>query len=326
MSQKGVEHLSSILKGFKYFWDNYGESKPLVALLGLFIVSSFASPAFLTRRNQEILLLQSAPAILLALGETLVILVGSIDLSVGSILGLSSMLAGMALGKWGYPTWLAVLICLIVGLVLGTINGLLVAYGKIPSFIATLAMLVAARGSILIISGGFPVGGLTGLRPFTSKLLGLPLMVWIAIALTFIVCIVTFKFKVGRRIYAVGGSDEAAYRFGINVKLVRFAVFVVSGLFAALAGLMIAARLEMAYTWAGWGYELDAIAAAVVGGVSFTGGVGSPVGAVMGAYLLTGITNILLLMEVDPYWQWVVKGIILCFAAIPLTKGLRFVR
>lgn len=308
----------------KFF--EFEESKPLTALIALFIGSSIISPHFLTWYNQRILLLQMAPLAMLALGEAAIILMGSIDLSPGSVMALSGTVAAIALVYWHMPVGMAVVVGMLTGAFCGLINGLLVTKAKIPSFVATLAILVAGRGMVLIITGGTPVVGLKPFTFLTSDIAFLPLMVWVAILATIFLFFLLRLTKIGREVYAIGGNEDAARYSGVNADLTKVIIFTMAGVLYAISGLMMNARLEVAYPWTGWGYELDAIAAVVLGGVQLTGGVGSALGSVIGAYILTLITNILILLGVNPYYQWVVKGAILAIAATVLTRGLRYVK
>ena len=315
----------SITGFFKSFLE-FEESKPLIALITLFAGSSIISPHFLTWYNQRILLLQMAPLAMLALGETAIILMGSIDLSPGSVMALSGTVAAIALIYWHMPVGVAAIIGMLTGAICGLINGLLITKAKIPSFVATLAILVAGRGMVLIITGGMPVVGLKPFTFLTSDIAFLPSMVWIAVLATILLYFLMKMTKIGREVYAIGGNEDAARYSGVNADLTKIIIFTMAGILYAISGLMMNARLEVAYPWTGWGYELDAIAAAVLGGVQLTGGVGSTLGSVMGAYILTLITNILILLGVNPYYQWVVKGAILAIAATVLTRGLRYVK
>ncbi len=304
----------------------YEEFKPLLALIGLFIASSILSPHFLSPYNQRILLLQTAPLAMLALGESMIILMGSIDLSPGSTMALAGTVAAIVYIDYGQPLSVAILAGLATGALVGFINGILVTKAKIPSFVATLAALVAGRGTVLILTGGQPIVGLTSFRVFTNPILGIPLMVWIFILFTIINILLLKRTSLGLKVYSIGGNEEAARYSGINADLIKLTIFVLAGLYYSIAGLMMNARLEVAYPWTGWGYELDAIASSVLGGIQLTGGIGSPLGPTLGAYILTLITNILILLGVNPYVQWVVKGAVLAIAATALTRGLRYVK
>jgi len=305
----------------------YEEVRPLTALIALFIASAAMSPYFLTPYNQRILLLQTAPLAMLALGESMIILMGSIDLSPGSTMALAGTIAALIHVVYRQSVEVAILGGLATGALVGFINGVLVTKAKIPSFVATLAALVAGRGAVLVLTGGQPVTGLSSFRVFTDvSALGIPLMVWLFIVFTALNLLLLRRTSFGLKVYSIGGNEEAARYSGINADLVKLFVFTLAGLYYAIAGLMMNARLEVAYPWTGWGYELDAIASCVLGGIQLTGGVGSPIGPALGAYMLTLITNILVLLGVNPYIQWVVKGAVLAVAATTLTRGLRYVK
>ncbi|MET1159612.1 MAG: ABC transporter permease [Thermoprotei archaeon] len=304
----------------------YEELKPLIAVIGLFVASAILSPHFLSSYNQRILLIQTAPLAMLALGESMIILMGSIDLSPGSVMALAGTVAAITHIYYNQPLPIAILAGLATGALTGFINGLLVTKAKIPSFVATLAALVAGRGMVLILTGGQPIVGLASFRVFTNEVAGLPTMVWIFIVFAAVNMLLLRRTTIGLKVYAIGGNEEAARYSGINADMIKLMIFTLAGSYYAIAGLMMNARLEVAYPWTGWGYELDAIASSVLGGIQLTGGIGSPLGPVLGAYMLTLITNILVLMGVNPYVQWVVKGIVLAVAATTLTRGLRYVK
>ncbi len=303
------------------------EFKPFVALIGIILVSSILSPYYLTIYNWRTILAQASPYIILAIGETLIILMGSIDLSPGSVLALSGAVTASCIMLLGLPVWLSVLIGLAIGGILGLINGIMVTKAKIPSFVATLAMLAAARGLTLIITGGRPISGLpdefTRLAGFVYNI---PVPFLITLIVLFFTTFLLKYTKIGRYVYAIGGNEEAARFSGINVDAVKIVIFTLSGILYGLAGIIIAARLASAYPQAGVGYELDAIASSVLGGVQLIGGLGSPIGALIGTLILITITNILILLNVNPYYQFVVKGFVLALAATTLTRGLRYTK
>lgn len=323
---RGVNMSIGALKNLWGKLSTYEEIKPLIALVSLFIASAMLSPHFLTEYNQRILLLQTAPLAMLALGESMIILMGSIDLSPGSTMALAGTVAALVHVSYGQPLAIAILAGMATGAAVGFINGLLVTKAKIPSFVATLATLVAGRGMVLILTGGQPIVGLTEFKVFTDVVIGLPNMVWIFIIFTCINLLLLKRTSPGLKVYSIGGNEEAARYSGINADLTKLTVFTLAGFYYSIAGLMMNARLEVAYPWTGWGYELDAIASSVLGGIQLTGGIGSPLGPAMGAYILTLVTNILILMGVSPYVQWVVKGAVLAAAATALTRGLRYVK
>ncbi len=299
---------------------------PLVALALLVAVSSALSPKFLEPYNQRILLLQTAPLALLALGESMVILMGSIDLSPGSTMALAGTVSAAVFTIYGLPLHAALAVGVLVGIAVGAVNGLLVTKARIPSFVATLASLVAGRGLVLVVTEGRPIVGLSPYRVFTGDVAGLPLMVWIFVAFGALNYAVLRKTSIGLLTYAIGGNEEAVRYSGVRVDVVKLINFSIAGGYYAIAGLMMNARLEVAYPWTGWGYELDAIASCVLGGIMLSGGVGSPLGPVLGAYMLTLLTNVLILLGVNPYLQWVVKGFVLVAAAVALTRGVRYAK
>lgn len=300
---------------------------PLIALIFLIIASSIISREFLTPYNQEILLLQMTPLAMLALGEAIIILMGSIDLSPGSAMALAGTISALSLKAWGFSFEQSILAGILTGMLIGLINGLLVTKARIPSFVATLSMLVAGRGLVLVITGGQSITGLSSYKQlFLSEFAGISIMTYIMILTLIAFYILLRRTSFGLMVYAIGGNEDAFRISGLNADLVKLTSFIIAGLLYGVAGMMMNARLEVAYPWTGWGYELDAIASCVLGGILLTGGVGNPIGPIIGAYILTLITNILILLGVDPYYQWVVKGVILALAASALTRGLRYAK
>jgi ribose transport system permease protein len=299
---------------------------PLVALIALIIASSALSPRFLEAYNQRILLLQTAPLALLGLGESMIILMGSIDLSPGSTMALAGTISAIAFTRLSYPLHVSILVGVLVGLAVGLVNGLLVTKAKIPSFVATLASLVAGRGMVLTLTEGQPIVGLSQYSVFTGEVAGLPVMVWLFALFGVLNYFLLKRTSVGMLTYAIGGNEEAVRYSGVRVDIVKLLNFSLAGGYYAIAGLMMNARLEVAYPWSGWGYELDAIASCVLGGIMLSGGIGSPLGPVVGSYMLTLLTNVLILLGVNPYFQWVVKGVVLVIAAVALTRGVRYVK
>jgi ribose transport system permease protein len=314
------------LGGFVRGLLRYEVGGPIVALLALVAASSALSPRFLEPYNQRILLLQTAPLALLGLGESMIILMGSIDLSPGSTMALAGTISAMVFTRLGYPLGVSILVGVLVGLAVGLTNGLLVTKARIPSFVATLASLVAGRGMVLVLTEGQPIVGLSQYRVFTDEVAELPLMVWLFIVFGIANYLLLRRTSMGMLTYAIGGNEEAARYSGVRVDAIKLLNFTLAGGYYAVAGLMMNARLEVAYPWTGWGYELDAIASCVLGGIMLSGGVGSPLGPLVGAYMLTLLTNVLILLGVNPYFQWVVKGFVLVAAAVALTRGVRYVK
>jgi ribose/xylose/arabinose/galactoside ABC-type transport system permease subunit len=300
---------------------------PITALTVLVLVAALISPHFLTPMNIKNVLSQVAIMAVLAAGEACVILTGGIDLSVGSVLALGGSITAVLM-KWvGLPIGVAIIGALGMGLVVGLINGALVAWVRIPSFIATLAMMAIARGATLVLTGGKPVSGFApGFRSMAGYAGPFPLLFIIALGIYVFWQLVLSHTRLGRYIYAVGGNELATRFVGVDVRKVKLLVFVFSGICAALGGVMLDARLNAAYPTAGEGYELDAIAAAVLGGVSFSGGIGSLVGTFIGALVMTILGNILNLLKVAAFYQYIAKGLILAVAAVSLSRGTRFAK
>lgn len=255
-------------------------------------------------------------------GVATVILTGGIDLSVGAVLAIGGAVTA-ALMEWhGLPVGIAVLGGLGVGLVTGFLNGAMVIWMKIPSFIATLAMMAIARGGTLVLTGGRPISGFPSLfRDIAGRIGGFPFLFLIVLGIYVFWHLVLSRTRFGRYIYAVGGGDIAAHFVGINIRKVRLFAFMFSGFCAALAGVMFTAKLNALTPLAGQGYELSAIAAAVLGGVSLSGGYGSLPGAFMGALIMTILRNILNILRVPPFYQHIATGLILIVAAASLSRG-----
>jgi ribose transport system permease protein len=289
---------------------------PLAGLILLAILLFILTPDFLTTSNLLNVGVQVAAVAILAFGQTFVVVSGGIDLSVGSVAALAAVSTGWASGA-GLPGIAAVVLGLAFGIIAGLVNGVLVAYGRLPSFIATLAMLSAARGLTLVISDGVP----TQMPDIVGRLgqtIGdyLPVPVLIMLGAFVLASFILRRTYMGRAMYAIGGNREAALFSGINVKRQTIIVYVLSGVFAAVAGLILAGRLASAQPTAATGYELDAIAAVVIGGASLSGGSGRAVGTLVGALILAVIRNGLNLLQVSSFWQQVVIGAVIALAAL----------
>ena len=308
--------------------------RTLVVLVLLVIFFSAISSEYLTQSNLILMTKHVAVNAILAIGVTFVILTGGIDLSVGSIAGLAGMVAGGLLFKGlGLPgggtvffsVAVVILIGILVGALVGAVNGLLVTRFKVAPFIATLGMLYVARGLAQLHSNGGtypdlagdPSRGNTGFHVIgVDSLLGIPVAVWIMIVVAVAAIVVTTKTPFGRRIFAVGGNERAAVLAGIRVNRVKVAVYVISGACAALAGLLLTSELGAAYPDTATTYELNAIAAAVLGGTALSGGRGTIIGTVMGAFVIGFLSDGLVLVGVSTFWQSVVKGAVIVFAVI----------
>jgi ribose transport system permease protein len=293
---------------------------------------SLASNNFLTVDNTMNVLRQISINLCLSLGMTLVILSGGIDLSVGSVLALSGAVAagllknGLALPRFNLLVQFTVPGAIVAGIgvgsVLGWFNGLAVTRFKLPPFVATLGMLSIARGLTMLWTGGFPVTGLGDDfgRLGTGHALGIPMPVWISAALVALFIVVTRRTRFGRHLYAVGGNERAATLSGLAVPRIKLMVYTIGGGLAAVAGLLVTARLDSATPNAGLGYELDSIAAVVIGGTSLSGGRGSILGTVLGCLIIGVLNNGLFLLDVSPFWQQVVKGFVI-LAAVAIDKA-----
>jgi ribose transport system permease protein len=292
---------------------------PLLGLLALIIIVSVLNPSFLEPLNILNLLRQVSINALIAFGMTFVILTGGIDLSVGSILALSSALtAGMIVS--GMDPILAIIIGCLLGGVMGMVNGLLITKGKMAPFIATLATMTLFRGLTLVYTEGNPITGLGDNYLFQlfgrGYFLGIPVPA-ITIVLVFaILYVILHKTPFGRQTYAIGGNEKAAFISGIKVPRVKVLIYGISGLLAALAGAILTSRLNSAQPTAGTSYELDAIAAVVLGGTSLNGGKGRIFGTLIGVLIIGVLNNGLNLLGVSSFYQMVVKGIVIIIAVL----------
>ncbi|PIC70868.1 ribose ABC transporter permease [Sporosarcina sp. P18a] len=292
---------------------------PVIGLLLIVVIISIMSPSFLTMNNLFNVLRQVSINALIAFGMTFVILTGGIDLSVGSILALTgAVTAGMMSG--GMDPILAMLLGVLLGVLLGAINGLIIAKGKVAPFIATLATMTIFRGLTLVYTEGRPISGLGD--SFTFQMLGkgyifgIPVPV-ITMAISFAVLyFILKKTTFGRRVYAVGGNEEASRLSGINVDRVKIYVYSLAGGLTAIAALILTSRLNSAQPTAGNMFELDAIAAVVLGGTSLTGGRGWIVGTLIGALIIGVLNNGLNLIGVSSFFQQVVKGAVILIAVL----------
>lgn len=290
----------------------------MMVLVMVLIIAFFAyrSARFATVDNLTTILIAAAPFALIALGQTLVILTGGIDLSVGSVIAASAMAAAWSAKNLGENPLIPLIAAVLTGLVVGAINGVVVARFNVPPFIATLGMLTLASGIAYVIGNGAPINGLpASFGAFANtKILGITLPV-----LLMIVAILGFAFLMrrtsyGLRVYAVGGNRLAAEIAGVRTRSVLFSVYAISGLLAGISGLMLSSRVITGAPNLGQGYELDAIAAVVIGGASLMGGRGTIWGTAIGLLLIQTINNGLDLLLVPAYWQNVIKGIIIVAA------------
>lgn len=311
---------------------NNSALKPLVALLLMIIAMMFLSDHFATSDNLFNVLRQVSVNVCISVGMTMVILTGGIDLSVGSILALAgAVAAGLTRDGLSFPGadlfvgftfWGGILAALLIGALLGWVNGVMITTFKVPPFIATLGMLTIARGLTMLYTGGFPITGLGKGFEYvgTGWFLGIPMPVWIALIVVIVFAFIMRHTIFGRHIYAIGGNERASLISGIKVNKVKLIVYTLAGTLAGLAGLLVTARLDSAQPNAGVSYELDSIAAVVIGGTSLSGGKGSVIGTIIGALIIGVLNNGLVLLGVSPFWQQVIKGIVI-LAAVIIDKG-----
>ena len=304
----------------------------LIALIILCLVISLLSDKFLTATNAWNVMRQISVNICISVGMTLVVLTAGIDLSIGSVLALCGAITAGLLKNGiempssnlyiGFTILGATVAGLLVGSLLGWFNGWTITKFKVPPFVATLAMLTIARGLTMLWTKGFPITGLgeNFAHLGTGWLLGIPLPVWISGVIVFIAVVITNKTKLGRYIYAIGGNESAATLSGINIKKIKMTVYTIAGALAGVGGLLVTSRLDAAQPNAGTGYELDSIAAVVIGGTSLSGGRGSVLGTVLGAIIIGVLNNGLVLLNVSPFWQQVVKGFVI-LAAVVIDKA-----
>jgi ribose transport system permease protein len=294
------------------------------ALIVLFVVFSLASPNFLSFDNVVGILLATAVNGVLALGVTFVIITAGIDLSVGTVMTLSAVMTGVFITTWQLPVPLGVLAGVITGMLAGLVNGTVVARMHVPPFIATLGMLNVARGLALVLSGLKPIY-FNDTPSFNAIAMGsvlggvVPgLAIPNAVLIFFVAAIVAnwilTQTVLGRYAFAIGSNEEATRLSGVNVDRWKMAIYALAGLFSGLAGVLIAARLNSAQPSLGLGYELDAISAAVIGGTSLSGGEGTILGTVIGAFLISTLTNGLRILSVPQEWQTVITGTIVIAA------------
>jgi erythritol transport system permease protein len=309
--------------------------RAFIALFLIVVIFAFLSPDFLTPGNIVISINHASIYAILAIGMSFTILTGGIDLSVGSVVGLAGMIAGclisqgLILPMFGaivyFNVWMIVLITLIIGILIGLINGWVITRFNVVPFIATLGMLYVARGFAMLTSNGATFPNLAGdpsLQntgfPFLGAglILGIPTPIWLMAVTGLIAGFVATRTPFGRRVYAVGGNQRAAELAGIRVNRIKLIVYAISGFCAALAGLIIASQLQAAQPNAGNTYELTAIAAVVLGGTSLFGGRGSISGSIIGAFVISVLGDGMVLIGVSEFWQMVVKGLVIILAVV----------
>jgi erythritol transport system permease protein len=309
--------------------------RTFIALIVVVVFFAVMAPNFVSVGNAVIISKHVAINAILAIGMTYVILTGGIDLSVGSIVGLTGMVAGgliarglelPMLGIVIYPNiFEVVLISLGVGVLIGAINGLLITRLSVAPFIATLGTLYVARGAALLLSGGATFPNLVGKPELENQgfpiigsgnFLGIPYPIIILVVMALVAAYVAQRTPFGRRVYAVGGNERAASLSGVRVDRIKLAVYMISGLCAAVAGLIVSSQLVASHPASGETFELNAIAAAVLGGTSLSGGRGMIGGTIIGAFVIGVLSDGLVMMGVSEFWQMVIKGLVIIAAVV----------
>lgn len=300
----------------KYFKDNIGIIIALLAMCIFLVIFPRTRTTFLTQKNIFNILRQNSTNLFLATGMTMVIILGGIELSVGSVIALSGCVAAGCVVNLGLPEIVGFLAALLVGALVGVFNGFVISMTDIPPFIVTLASMNITKGIALVLTGGAPIRCMTDMFKFPGAgYVGpVPTPVILMIIVYIIAALMINRTMLGRHMYAVGGNPQAAQFSGINVKKVKFIIYTYTGLMAGLAGVVTASRLYSGQPTAGDGAEMDAIAAVVVGGTSMSGGSGKIGGTLIGVLIIGVLNNGLNLMGVDSNWQYIVKGFVILLA------------
>jgi len=323
MSRGSVDMSNGRNKLFSKEW--LIEQKSVIALIFLIIVVSTLNPNFFTVDNILNILRQTSVNAIIAVGMTFVILTAGIDLSVGSVLALCGAIAASLIAM-EVPVAIAVPTALIAGALLGAVSGLIIAKGKVQAFIATLVTMTLLRGVTLVYTEGRPIStGFTDTADIfawfgTGYALGIPVPVWIMAFVFASAWFVLNYTRFGRYVYALGGNESATRLSGINVDRVKVGVYAICGFLAALAGIIVTSRLSSAQPTAGMSYELDAIAAVVLGGTSLMGGKGRIMGTLIGALIIGFLNNALNLLDVSSYYQMIAKAVVILLAVLVDTR------
>jgi len=286
---------------------------------------SMLSSTFLNPRNLINVIRQISINGILALGVTFVIIIGGIDLGLGSYVAFTGCIAAIADHMLGHASTIPIFVGILMGIVIGSLNGLIITKGKVAPFIVTLGMMIISRGGALIITNGRPVSGLNEYFLFIGEgtIFGLPVPIILLLIVIFVSVIMLNQTKFGLYIYAIGGNEEASRASGVNVNKIKMLVFMLCGAFSGLGGVIQAARIDTGQPNIGMGYELDAIAAVIVGGTSLSGGIGNIGGTVLGVLIIGVINNGLDLLNVSSYYQQVIKGFIIIGAVLSDRKNIK---
>ncbi|NFN64121.1 ribose ABC transporter permease [Clostridium botulinum] len=299
------------------FKQNLVKYKSIIGLVLLCMIITFVTPSFLTISNITNVFTQVSTNAIIAVGMTFVILTGGIDLSVGSTLAISGALAASIIKSTG-NVFLAVIVAALVGIAVGFVNGMLISKGKLQAFIVTLATMTIFRGLTLVFTNGTPISKLpeTFVKIGNGKIGFMPIPVIITIVIAIVAIYLLNKTRFGRYLYALGGNEDSARLSGINTDKIKTLAYVISGFASAIAGVIITSRIASASPNAGTGFELDAIAAVVIGGTSLAGGEGKISGTIIGALIIGILNNGLNLMNVSPFYQSIVRGLVILMAVL----------
>ncbi len=313
---RGNNFIDKALSALSKFFVKQESSIIVVTVLYMIFVTS-VNPVFFSSANLFNILKNTGYSLITVVGMALVLITGGLDLSVGSVLALGGVVTGMAC-KAELPVAVAILLGLTTGVIVGLINGSLIVKAGIPPLIVTLGMMYVARGAVSVLTQGVPIYPLPTVFKAIDKIriAGIPMVVIVAITITIIGYLLLSQTPFGRNIYALGGNVEAARISGINIDKTKMIVYVIASGLASLSGVFIASRLGSAEAAAGTGFEMTVICGAIIGGVSTFGGVGSVIGAAIGAFFMEVLTNSLTLMRVSVYWQNLVVGVVLVLAVL----------
>jgi ribose/xylose/arabinose/galactoside ABC-type transport system permease subunit len=293
-----------------------------IGFVGLFIVAAILSPTFLKPTNLFNLARQAGPLAIVSVGQTFAILIGGIDLSVGSIISMTSCIL-CTMMMWGDAwTWPSILVALIAGSLIGLVNGLVTTLRRVPPFVVTLGMMTIIQGMALIYTGGYPTGRVSPSIQFlgAGAIGPIPLLTLLALGVIVVGIFILRRTAFGRYTYAIGANESVAYLSGIRTLSHKLKIYTLCGFMAAVAGISLSARLAVGDPFVGQGFELDSIAAVVMGGTSLAGGIGGLGGTVLGVLIISTINNLLNLLNVSGFYQHVVKGIVIIIS-VTLYKG-----
>lgn len=286
-------------------------------VIAMVVFLSLATDTFFTSSNLQVVSRQISLNAVIAMGMTLVILIGGIDLSVGSVVAITSVMLGLSMVRWNMPIWIAIVIGILMGVLIGFINGALVVKTKVPPFIITLGMMGLARGAALVITKGSSISGFPDqYLPIGQGFIfnSIPIPVVIALVLALVIHFILSRTTFGRRIYLLGSNEEAALLSGININRMKIVIFTICSALAAAEAVIETSRMSTGQPASGSGYELTAIGSVIIGGASMNGGEGTVLGTILGAILLGLITNGLILLGISAYWQQVFSGTIIILA------------